>query len=111
MRKRILVAIAVAGAVVLATGGAIAVAGSDDSEEGVTGPAADRAASAALEATGGGTVQGVEPGDGGEAAWEVEVTRPDGTSVEVLLDAGFGLVATEGEADDDGGDAGEDTGG
>ena len=103
MRKRIIITAVIIGAVVLITG-AIAVAGVGDSEESVTGPAAQRAERVALALTGGGTSQGVERDDGGAGAWEVEITRPDGTSVEVLLDEGYQLVAIE----DEGTDANED---
>lgn len=104
MRKRIvIIAIAVSAAAIV-TGGAIAVA-SSDSEGSVTGPDADRAAQAALDATGGGTVLEVERDDGG-AAWEVEVRTPDGTVVEVRLDEGFEVVSSGG----DDGDTGEDDG-
>jgi uncharacterized membrane protein YkoI len=104
MRKRIVViAVAVAGAAIVA-GGAIAVA-SSDSEGSVTGPDADRAAQAALDVTGGGTVLEVERDDGG-AAWEVEVRTPDGSVVEVRLDESLDVVSSGG----DDGDAGEDDG-
>jgi uncharacterized membrane protein YkoI len=57
------------------------------------GPVAQRATRAALRATRGGTVRGVERGDDG-AAYEVEVRRPDGSVVEVQLDAGFNVLRT-----------------
>jgi len=64
-----IVAVAVAGTV---TGGAIAFA-SNDGEGGASGPQADRAVQAALEATGGGTVGGVERDGESGGVWEVEV--------------------------------------
>jgi uncharacterized membrane protein YkoI len=95
--------IAGAAAVVLAAGGVgIAQAVSGDSEEQVTGPQADRARQAAVQAVGGGRASGVERGDDGGAAWEVEVVRPDGSEVEVTLDAELKQVGTETE--DDGGE-------
>jgi hypothetical protein len=104
MRKRtIVIAIAVSAAAIV-TGSAIAVA-SGDSEGSVTGPDADRAAQAALDATGGGTVLEVERDDGG-AAWEVEVRTPDGAVVEVRLDESYDVVSSGG----DDGDTGEDDG-
>jgi uncharacterized membrane protein YkoI len=104
MRKRtVVIAVAVSAAAIV-TGGAIAVA-SGDNEGSITGPDADRAGRAALDATGGGTVLEVERDDGG-AAWEVEVRTPDGAVIEVRLDESFDVVSSGG--DDDG--AGEDDG-
>lgn len=98
---------------VLAAGGAgiaYAVGGGGESEERVTGPDAERAKAAALDAVGGGTVTEVEYQEaGGAGAYEVEVERDDGSQVEVHVDAGFDTVGTA--ADDDSGaedDAGED---
>jgi hypothetical protein len=92
-----------------------------------TGPQADRAEEAALKATGGGTATSVareesereerereseresEDTGGDEqkgfqspqgAAWEVEVTKPDGTQVEVYLDKDYMELATH-KADSD----------
>jgi hypothetical protein len=80
-----------------ACGAAIAGAdgGGDDRESGdrpITGTALQRASSAALEATGGGRVTGTEVGDE-ESYYEVEVTRADGSQVDVQLDRGFRVVS------------------
>jgi hypothetical protein len=101
------VAIGAAIAVLAAGGAGIAYAvGGGDSEEQVTGPDADRAQSAALEAVGGGTVTEVEYQESGSAGvYEVEVQRDDGSQVEVHIDGSFDSVGTA--ADDDSG-AGED---
>jgi hypothetical protein len=88
-------AVAIAGAV---AGGAIAFAGGD-AEGGATGPQADRAAQAALEATGGGTAQGVERDGEDGAVWEVEVRKPDGTIVDVRLDGTYHVMVIEGDAE------------
>jgi hypothetical protein len=100
-----------AAVAVLAVGGAgLAYGLGGDSEEQLTGPSADRAGDAALEAVGGGTVTEVERDDGG-GAYEVEVQRPDGSQLEVHLDGDLNAVGTE--ADDDSGeddDAGENEG-
>jgi uncharacterized membrane protein YkoI len=91
--------ITVAGvALALGAGGVgIAVAGSgDDTEEPIRGTALDRASQAALEHTGGGRVTETESGDE-ESYYEVEVTRPDGSQVDVQLDRAFRVVG--GEAD------------
>ena len=51
---------------------------------------------------------GVERDDGSGAAWEVEVQRPDGGTVEVTLSAGLEQVGTESDDDSGGdGDSGE----
>ena len=107
------VAIGAAIAVLAAGGAGIAYAvGGGESEESVSGPDAERAKSAALDAVGGGTVSEVEYQESGDAGvYEVEVTRPDGSQVEVHIDGSFDSVGTA--ADDDSGageddDAGED---
>lgn len=104
MRKRMMIAGAAAVAVVGAVGG-VAVATSGD-DESVTGPGADQATRAALKATGGGTANSVERDDENGATWEVEVTKPDGETVDVRLDETFAVVVIEGdsEASDDGAD-------
>jgi hypothetical protein len=88
-------AVAFAGSI---AGGAIAFAGGDG-EGGATGPQADRAVRAALEATGGGAAQGVERDGEGGAVWEVEVRKPDGTIVDVRLDGTYHVVVIEGDAE------------
>jgi hypothetical protein len=84
-----------------AVGGAFAIAGDDDATERPI-PASDRqqAERAALEETGGGTVTGTEVDDE-ESKYEVEVTRPDGSQVDVQLDGDFNVVGTESDGHDD----------
>ena len=101
----------IAGTVIaaLAVGG-VAIAGAaggddDGSETPITGSALDRASAAALDHTGGGKVTETEVGDE-EGAYEVEVTRADGSQVDVHLDRGFNVLGAQG--DDDG--SGEDDG-
>ena len=86
--------IATAVAVLLALGAAgIAYANGGVSEEQLTGPEAEKAKSAAIEAVGGGTVTEVERDDGdGTGAFEVEVTRDDGSQLEVHLDGDYNVV-------------------
>ena len=86
--------IAAAVAVLLALGAAgIAYANGGVSEEQLTGPEAEKAKSAAIEAVGGGTVTEVERDDGnGTGAFEVEVTREDGSQLEVHLDGDYNVV-------------------
>ena len=87
----------------LAAGGvAIAAATGGDEDGGgdrpITGTALDRARSAALEHTGGGRVTETEVGDE-ESRYEVEVTRPDGSQVDVQLNGDFEVVGSEGDDD------------
>ena len=105
MKKVVLGVLALAA---LALGGAAiagATGGDDDgSERAFTGEALDRASAAALQETGGGQVTGTEAGDE-EGAYEVEVTRSDGSQVDVHLDEGFNVLN---QVDD--GDSGEQDG-
>jgi hypothetical protein len=107
----------IAGTVIaaLAVGGvAIAgAAGGDDDDGGaraISGAALERASAAALDHTGGGRVTETETGD--EESWyEVEVTRDDGSQVDVQLDRDFQVMGSEGDDDrGDGSDRGEDEG-
>jgi uncharacterized membrane protein YkoI len=87
----------------LAVGG-VAIAGNDDdgSERPIGGKALDRASAAALDHTGGGKVTETEVGDE-ESYYEVEVTRADGSQVDVQLDRDFGVVGSEGDGGEDDG--------
>ena len=76
-----------------------------DSEEGLTGPDAQKAKSAAIAAVGSGTISEVERDDGDDGygtsgVYEVEVTRNDGSELEVHLDGDYDVVGKE--ADEDG---------
>ncbi len=107
--KRTLLVAAAAVILAVAAGAGIAQAVSG-SEEPVTGPAADRAAEAALEEAGGGSVLEIErQDDDGSGIYEVEVRREDGSEVEIHLDAQFQPVGTV--ADDDAGEGADDEGG
>jgi hypothetical protein len=106
MRKRIAV---IGGGVALAAalvGGGVAVAGGGEAgEQGshdYTQEQADRATEAALEATGGGTANSVERDSEDGATWEVEVTRTDGTTVDVRLDESYAVVVIDGDSEDAG---------
>jgi uncharacterized membrane protein YkoI len=99
--KRIVIALA-AVAALGAGGAAIATAaggGDDDkSEKAISGATLDRASTAALAHTGGGEVTDTEVGDE-ESYYEVEVTRADGSQVDVQLDRDFKVVGAEGDND------------
>ncbi|ADB48727.1 PepSY domain-containing protein [Conexibacter woesei] len=109
--------IGVGAAVALAAGGtgvALAVSGGgDDGRDGNDGapvPAATatKAKDAALKVTRGGTVTDFERDDERGATYEVEIAKPDGSSVDVRLDEAFKLVGQpevdrrdRGDGDDD----------
>ncbi len=103
MSRRYLIGIVGGALVILAAAIGTAFAGSTD-EENVTGPEADAATEAALVITGGGTANEVELDSEDGAVWEVEITRPDGVTVDVRLDADYGLVVVEEDSDEDGDD-------
>ena len=74
----------------------------DDGDENVSGPAADRARAAALKVIPGGKVNAVERDSEKGATWEVEVTRPDGKTVDVRLDAAYEQVGVDGDTEENG---------
>ena len=89
-------------------GAAIAgAAGGDDdaSDKAITGSALTKASDAALAHTGGGEVTETEAGDE-EGAYEIEVKREDGSSVDVHLNKDFKVLSQAGD-EDKGGESGE----
>jgi uncharacterized membrane protein YkoI len=106
MRKRIWAAGLALGAAGVAVGGGVAVAGNGGDDGPIshqfTPEQADAATKAALEATGGGTANSVETDGENGATYEVEVTQPDGTTVDVRLDENFRVVVIEGDSEDPG---------
>jgi uncharacterized membrane protein YkoI len=112
IRKRTAVAAGVlAAGVVAAAGAAVATQTSlGDDEPGshdYTQQQADDATRAALAATGGGHANSVERDSENGATWEVEVTEPDGDTVDVRLDAAYHVVVIEGDHEDEGDGAGD----
>ena len=105
-RKRTFLVVAVAAVVLAVAAGAGIAQAVSGSEEPVTGRASERAAAAALEAAGGGSVLEVERQDeDGAGVYEVEVRREDGSEIEIHVDAQFQPVGTAtnddaGEQDD-----------
>jgi len=84
----------------LAAGGVgTAIATSSDDEGGATGPQADQAKAAALKVTHGVHANAVERDSENGATWEVEVTKPDGNTVDVRLDQNYQLVVVEGDSE------------
>jgi uncharacterized membrane protein YkoI len=103
-RKLVIAAAATTALAAAGAGTAIAVSGDDDGDRQATGPGAERARAAALAITGG-TANAVERDSENGATWEVEVTRPDGTTADVRLDDGFELVVVEPDSErEDGAD-------
>ena len=101
MRKRTIITITTVAA--LAAGGTAIAAGARDddaTERPISGDALEKAKAAALADTPG-RVTATEVGDE-ESYYEVEVTRPDGSQVDVQLDREFRVVssATDDENED-----------
>jgi len=98
-RTKLIIASAVAaGAIAAGTGAGIAATTGGD-EEPLTGVTREQAVQAALKHAGPGNATEAAIGDDG-AFYEVEITRPDGSQVEVHLDRN--LQVTGDEPDDDG---------
>jgi hypothetical protein len=102
-RRRAAVGVAAAAVVAgIGIGGVAMAAGGDTGDDGegtVTGSGADKATAAALEITHGGHANSVERDSENGATWEVEVTKPDGDTVDVRLDENFDLVIVEGDSE------------
>jgi uncharacterized membrane protein YkoI len=95
--------ITLAAIAALALGGtaiAGATGGGDDdkTDRPIGGQALDRAKTVALDHAGGGKVTGTEVDDE-EGAYEVEVTRADGSQIDVHLDRGFHVLGTNADRD------------
>jgi hypothetical protein len=98
--NRKVVATAAAVTAIAAGGVGIAYGVGGDSDEQVTGPDADKAKAAALDAVDGGKVTEIEHQDGdGAGSFEVEIQRPDGSELEVYVDDQYRTVGQE--QDDD----------
>jgi uncharacterized membrane protein YkoI len=97
----VVAALALIGATIARATGAF-----DDGDAQLEGPQAERAKAAALRITGGGRANSVERDSENGATYEVEVTRKDGSTVDVRLDGSYRLVVVEGdsETNDSGGD-------
>jgi uncharacterized membrane protein YkoI len=65
--------------------------GEDETDASLTGDSVAKASDAALAATAGGTVLAVESDDG-NAGYEVEIRKDDGSEAEVELDRDFQVV-------------------
>lgn len=112
MNRKTKIALITAGAAtVLAAGAGVAVASGVADDDGdsrpITGPALQRAGDAALAHVGSGKVTATEVGDE-DGFYEVEVTKDDGTEVDVALAEDFTVIGDEtdapGQTEDDAGD-------
>jgi hypothetical protein len=103
-RKLLIIGAAAAALAAGGAGTAIAVSGNDDGEPPATGSGADRARTAALEITKGGTANAVERDSENGATWEVEITGEDGKTVDVRLDENYKVVVVEGDGEDSSGE-------
>jgi len=96
MKRKVKIGVGVAAGslVVAAAGVGVALAGPNDQD--VTGPAADQARAAAIQAVPGGTGGRVEKETNeGAAYYGVTVTKADGSQVEVHEDQNFHVLGTE----------------
>ena len=101
---KVLAGAAIAAAVAGGAGVAAAAGGPGDAVEGpdsgITGDALQQASAVALAEAGGGRVTGTEVGDE-ESFYEVEVTREDGSRIDVQLDQTFAVVGTDADRPDE----------
>lgn len=103
-RTGIVIAIAaLAGAVAVGAGAVVATTDDDETETPITGDALERASAAALDHVGEGRVTETEVGDE-EGFYEVEVTRDDGSQVDVHLTEDFAVIGAEDDGADDEGE-------
>ena len=108
LHKRIVIP-TVAVAALLGGGGVI---WANSASAGINEDGVDRASRVALDAVGSGKVTETEVNDE-EAYYEIEITKPDGSQVDVAVDENFKVVGQEvdgeNEADEQGEDEGEDS--
>jgi hypothetical protein len=101
-RARVLLAGAAAVGAIAVCGAAVATWADDGPGRPISGDAREKAAAAALAHTGGGRVTGTEVGDE-ESLYEVEITRSDGSQVDVQLDKDFHVVGDKVDSETPGG--------
>jgi uncharacterized membrane protein YkoI len=102
MRRRVTLGAAGLGLAAAVVAGGVAVAGNGDdgpASHQYTEKQAAAAKKAALEATGGGTVNSVESDTEDGATYEVEVTKSNGDTVDVRLDENYAVVVIEGDGE------------
>src|SRR5262245_57637302 len=72
--------------------------GDNGGDQPISGASLEQARKAALDYTGGGTVTGTEAGDE-DGAYEVEVTKKDGSVVDVHLDDKFTVLGSKSDTE------------
>jgi uncharacterized membrane protein YkoI len=103
--KKMIIAAVAALMLLIGAGAAYASGSGDDSSGQATGPGMDKAKSVALDHVNG-RVTGTEAG-----AYEVEVTKDEGTQVDVHLDKNYNVLGTPADNEGpDGQDAANDSG-
>ena len=104
MSRQRKILLAVVAALALTAGGVgVAVAtGGDDDEAPISGSGLEPASAAALDHVGSGEVTETETGDE-ESYYEVEVTKPDGSQVDVQLNRDFEVVGGEPDTESESG--------
>jgi len=113
MKNKLIGAVIAAAAIAALALGGVAIAGAaggaddDKADKPITGQALDRAKAVALDHIGSGKVTGTEVDDE-EGAYEVEVTRADGSQVDVHLDKGFSVISDAADGDQGGDNADKD---
>jgi uncharacterized membrane protein YkoI len=98
--KKTLIAVAVLAAAALGGAALAGATSGGDNESALTGSTLDRASQAALAKTGGGKVTGSERDTEHGATYEIEVTKADGSQVDVRLDDQFRVVAAQADHED-----------
>jgi hypothetical protein len=93
MNLKALLIVAALAMLLVGAGVAYATGSGESGEQQATGPGIGKAKSVALDHTNGGRVTGTEVGDE-EGYYEVEVTRDDGSQVDVHLDRNFNVLST-----------------
>jgi hypothetical protein len=87
-----------AGSAGIAAAGVRAADSAEGADSGITGDALERASAAALAEAGGGRVTATEVGDD-DSYYEVEVTRDDGSHIDVQLNESFAVVDSSGDVE------------
>jgi hypothetical protein len=96
MKRKMKIGVGVAAGALITAAAGVGMAEAFGDGNDVTGPAADQARSAAIQAVPGGTAGRVEQetGEGPGVVYGVAVTKPDGTKVEVHEDQNFHVLGT-----------------
>ena len=98
--KLLIASITIVGLTAAGTGVALSTNDDDGTDQPITGLAYQQASNAALAHLGEGTVTGTEIDDE-ESKYEVEVTKDDGSQVDIQLDEAFNVVSTEADDEND----------